>query len=960
MDRPVRDGDAAAVAAGEGDGTVRVLHVDGPAVARTAAAFLDRADDRIEVRDATSAEEALSRLERERVDCVVSGGDLPDADGAEFLRAVRDTHGDVPLVLFARGGDEGLAREALAAGVTDYLPVRGADDGYELLAERVVEAVEDRRSRRVPAVDETGTDERRRERVLASLHDATRELMVAECEAEIADLAVRTARDVIGMPVTGCWLYDGDEHALVPVASTPESDALVGDLPTYREGEGLSWAAFETGETRVYADVSAQPERHNPETPVRSEMVLPLGEHGVLNVGSPEADAFDDADVSLARVLAANTEAALDRAGREKELRAQRELVDASLDALDDAFCVFDPDGGLVRWNDSVVEATGYTDEELAGASLLEFLDPADRGRLPSVARELYRSGRARLEADVRTSDGERVPYEFTTSSLAGPTEDEAESGFVVVGRDVTDRRRRLRELERYEGIVEASGDPVYTLDAEGRFTFVNDALVEVVGHDEATLLDSHVSAVVPPADVTRVEAVIRSLLSSDDDRATVELTVVTADGRRVPCETHVTLRPSDGGFRGTVGVVRDVSERIEHVRKLETLQDRTGTLMHTRTRAETGRIAVETAEEVLGVPLCGFNLLDEEGDALVPVATIDRVRETFEEPPTYRRGSGAETDRIVWEVFEAGEPRTIEDAHELGGLAAETPARNVVLHPLGDHGIFIVSSTEPGAFDGTDTVLVEILATALTAALDRVERETLLREREEQLERQNERLEEFASVVSHDLRNPLNVAMGSLDLARETCDADELDAVANAHERMESLIADLLALSRAGDAGEDQPLPLAGAVEGCWRNVETSDATLRVETDRVVLANESLLKQVLENLVGNAVEHGSTSPRSQARGDSVEHDGGDENRVTVTVGDFEGGFYVEDDGPGIPAEERERVFEAGYSTDEDGTGFGLKIVADAARRQGWDVDVTGGEEGGARFEVTGVEFHGE
>jgi signal transduction histidine kinase len=406
--------------------------------------------------------------------------------------------------------------------------------------------------------------------------------------------------------------------------------------------------------------------------------------------------------------------------------------------------------------------------------------------------------------------------------------------------------------------------------------------------------------------------------------------------------------------------VVRDVSERIEHVRKLETLQDRTGTLMHTRTRAETGRIAVETAEEVLGVPLCGFNLLDEEGDALVPVATIDRVRETFEEPPTYRRGSGAETDRIVWEVFEAGEPRTIEDAHELGGLAAETPARNVVLHPLGDHGIFIVSSTEPGAFDGTDAVLVEILATALTAALDRVERETLLREREEQLERQNERLEEFASVVSHDLRNPLNVAMGSLDLARETCDADELDAVANAHDRMESLIADLLALSRAGDAGEDQPLPLAGAVEGCWRNVETSDATLRVETDRVVLANESLLKQVLENLVGNAVEHGSTSPRSQARGDSVEHDGGDENSVTVTVGDFEGGFYVEDDGPGIPAEERERVFEAGYSTDEDGTGFGLKIVADAARRQGWDVDVTGGEEGGARFEVTGVEFHGE
>ena len=271
MDRPVRDGDAAAVAAGEGDGTVTVLQVDGPEVAGTAAAFLDRADDRIEVRDATSADEALSRLERGRVDCVVSGGDLPDADGIEFLRAVRDAHGDVPLLLFTRGGDEGLAREALAAGVTDYLPVRGADDGYELLAERVVEAVEDRRSRLATGVGGPGADERRRERVLASLHDATRELMGVECEVEIADLAVRTVRDVIGMPVTGCWLYDEDEHALVPVASTPESDALVGEPPTYHEGEGLSWAAFEAGEPRVYADVSTLPERYNAETAVRSD-----------------------------------------------------------------------------------------------------------------------------------------------------------------------------------------------------------------------------------------------------------------------------------------------------------------------------------------------------------------------------------------------------------------------------------------------------------------------------------------------------------------------------------------------------------------------------------------------------------------------------------------------------------------------------------------------------------------
>ena len=979
MDRPVRDGDASAVATGDPSGPATVLHVeDERTAAGTAAAVIERADDRLEVRTATGVEEALERLGDEPIDCVASGHDLPDGDGLELLRAVREVHGDLPFVLFAREGDEMLASEAIAAGVTHYVP-NGADaDRAGLLADRVVDAVAGRDSR---GGDRDATGRGGRERVLASLHDATRKLVTAESESEIADLAVRTARDILGMPITGCWLYDDRDDALVPAAATPESDALVGDPPTYHEGEGLSWAAFEAREPRVYADVSERSERYNPGTVVRSEMILPLGEHGVLNVGSTDVDAFDDADVSLARVLAANTEAALTRADREDQLRTQRELVEASLDALDDVFCVFDADGELVRWNDGVLEATGYTEAELDGRRLPECLAPEDRDRIASATRELRTAGRTRLEAELLTSDGEWVPYEFTASSLAGSTDEP--SGFVAVGRDVTERRERMRELERYEGIVEASGDPVYTLDADGRFTFVNDALVEMVGHDEATLLGSHVSVVMSPGDIARTEDVIRSLLSSGADRETVEMAIVTAEGERVPCEAHITVLPFGGTFRGTVGVVRDVSERIEHARKLERLQRCTQALMHTRTEAETARLAVDTAEEVLGAPLVGFNLLGDDGAALVPVATVDRVRETFEEPPGYDRSSGAETDRIVWEVFEAGEPLVIDDTREYDGLAEETPARSAVLHPLAGHGVFIVSSTDPGAFDETDTVLVEILATALTAALDRVERETLLRERERQLERQNGRLEEFASVVSHDLRNPLNVAMGSLDIAREECEAEHLDAVADAHDRMEGLIADLLALARQGeDVPTDERVALAGAVDRCWRNVETDGTTLRVETDRVVLADGSLLDQLLENLFRNAVEHGarrasardargdvvehgSTSPSSQARKDAVEH-GSTSDRtpsadgLAVTVGDIEGGFYVEDDGPGIPEADRERVFEAGYSTGEDGTGFGLKIVADAARRQGWEIAVTDGTDGGARFEVTGVEFAGE
>jgi signal transduction histidine kinase len=95
-------------------------------------------------------------------------------------------------------------------------------------------------------------------------------------------------------------------------------------------------------------------------------------------------------------------------------------------------------------------------------------------------------------------------------------------------------------------------------------------------------------------------------------------------------------------------------------------------------------------------------------------------------------------------------------------------------------------------------------------------------------------------------------------------------------------------------------------------------------------------------------VEHGSTSPRSRA----FEDDG-----VGVTVGDLPDGFYVADDGPGIPASKRDTVFDVDYSTSDDGTGFGLRIVEQIAEAHGWTVEVTEGREGGARFEITGVTF---
>ncbi|GAB7093575.1 hypothetical protein JCM30237_07270 [Halolamina litorea] len=259
----------------------------------------------------------------------------------------------------------------------------------------------------------------------------------------------------------------------------------------------------------------------------------------------------------------------------------------------------------------------------------------------------------------------------------------------------------------------------------------------------------------------------------------------------------------------------------------------------------------------------------------------------------------------------------------------------------------------------------------------------TDVREQERTLERQNERLESFASIVSHDLRNPLSVAVGHTELARETCDSEHLAAVERAHKRMEVLIEDILTMAREGDAVDEvEPVPLAATAELAWQAVATDGAGLRVDADAVISTDRSRLQQLFENLFRNSVEHGSTGNR-RGSGDRVVHDSPDaqvgtanaeaagtrsgtssgeeasaeaeREHLTVSVGPTADGFYVADDGEGIPEADRERVFEPGYSTGGGGTGLGLSIVAELAEAHGWTVDATESAEGGARFEFSGV-----
>jgi signal transduction histidine kinase len=224
------------------------------------------------------------------------------------------------------------------------------------------------------------------------------------------------------------------------------------------------------------------------------------------------------------------------------------------------------------------------------------------------------------------------------------------------------------------------------------------------------------------------------------------------------------------------------------------------------------------------------------------------------------------------------------------------------------------------------------------------------------ELERQNERLEQFASVVSHDLRNPLNVARGRLDTTRETGDLEHLEHASEALERMDSLIEDLLTLAVQGQSiGKTEETTLSVVTERAWRIVDTEGGTLTVESDGAFVADPDRLQQLLENLFWNSIDHGSTNSDPSALDGRVEYDTDD---VAISVGVLPdcSGFYVADDGPGIPPDRRDEVFEFGHTSEDHGTGFGLAIVAEVVDAHGWQIAITDGADGGARFEIRGVE----
>jgi PAS domain S-box-containing protein len=477
---------------------------------------------------------------------------------------------------------------------------------------------------------------------------------------------------------------------------------------------------------------------------------------------------------------------------------------------------------------------------------------------------------------------------------------------------------RHARERQRQLEALETAREGISIIDEQGRFVYVNDAFAEVIGEAPEGLVGAEWTQFYPEDDAAFLRnEVVPGLNESGTWQG--ETRGLRADGTTFVADATI-AEIRDGGF---VCTVRDITDRKRRERVLTALHDVAADL---NTASTVDRVCERTIEASEALLAFDISVISIEEDGYLPPRAIS------EETPADGQAKMSVDEGLTGKTYRSGESFLIDDLENHDEANPQGPYRSAISIPVGDHGVFQAVAAGRGAFEREDLELAELLISHAASALDRLDRERELR-------RHNDRLEEFASFVSHDLRNPLTVAEGELERAREDVDSTHLVEVARAHERMEALIDDLLTIAREGDEATDVgPVDLEGTVVDCWQNVATNEATLRVESDATIVADERRLQQLLENLVRNAVEHGGSN-------------------VTVTVGDLENGFFLEDDGAGIPSEDRDRVFETGFSTSETGSGLGLTIVSEVVEAHDWTIDLGESDLGGARFEITGVEF---
>jgi len=589
-----------------------------------------------------------------------------------------------------------------------------------------------------------------------------------------------------------------------------------------------------------------------------------------------------------------------DQKERQEKLRQRTVRLEALFENSPDMINFHDIDGNIHSPNPSLCEMSGYTAAELTDMKVWELDEKIDPNEAKDLWTDMEVGESHRLEGVYPRNDGSTFPVEVNIQRLSFEQEDQ----FVVIARDITTRKEYEQDLERQHDLFrkaqEIANLGAYDHDISSGNLVWSDHVYEIHGVSrEFELTPDNILQLYHPDDRPKLrEAVDQAITEGEPYDLEVRITGKDDGVRWI--RTMSDPQTENGEVVQVRGIVHDITAQKEREQKLKETTREFQAVLDT----------VEAAIFIKDIE-GRYHLMNKECRRLLGVDPDEDIAGLTDHdllPADVANQYQADDQRVI----ESGETLEIEE---------EVPA------PEGTQ----INRTLKSPFYDEEGQLVGICAVSTDI--------TEHKKHERQVQQERDRLDEFASVVSHDLRNPLRIAEGNLELLKKEYDSDKIEKIDHALTRMYELIEDLLTLAREGtQVSETESVDLAELSNNCWQNVATADATIHISLDRPIRADRSRLAQLLENLIRNAVEHAGED-------------------VTVTIGELEDGFYVEDDGRGISRNEREEVFKAGYSTAEEGTGFGLSIVKQVAEAHGWDISVTDGSFGGTRFEITSVEF---
>ncbi|MCU4924417.1 PAS domain-containing protein [Halobacteria archaeon AArc-dxtr1] len=493
-----------------------------------------------------------------------------------------------------------------------------------------------------------------------------------------------------------------------------------------------------------------------------------------------------------------------------------------------------------------------------------------------------------------------------------------SESGLSVYSRDITERKRRERELSRYETIVETSPIGITIVGSDGKMQFANDRAEEIYGRskdqiNELTFDDSDWNEVsVDGEPIPDDEKPFPKIIESGEPVFDYVSGVSCPDGERVWISVNGAPVSDDSGkIESVVFAIEDITERRDQQRALEESERRYRTLVKNFPNG-----AVGLFDHDMQFTAVGGELLDAVG-----VSPGDRIGNSIYD---------SYPDDLVEEIepyFEAaleGEPNSFE---------LEYYDRNLSVYTLP------VRSADDEVYAG------------MVVTQDVTER----REYQRALEESNERLEQFAYAASHDLQEPLRMVTSYLQLLErrhgDTLDEDGEEFLAFAVDgatRMRQMINGLLEYSRIETRGDPfEPVDLNDVLDDVRKDlqmqIEERNAEITADDLPEVAGDDSQLRQVFQNLLGNAIEYsGDELPQID---------------ISSRRDDDQWIISVADNGIGIDQDDQERIFEVfqRLHTHEEhsGTGIGLALSRRVVERHGGKIWVDSEPGEGATFSFT-------